>query len=483
MHIVIIDDDAANVAYLRRVLRNYSTESFVNPKEALDYCLHNSFDLIVADQKMPSLSGIELIKRIREQKQNTFYSIIISAYTDTDDLIDAVNSNLIYKYIVKPFTPDFLLQNIYRTEEALNLYREKAELEEQLHTQNETLIQENALLRSHAVVSFDSFIGYNHSIEKVKEMAKMYAQSNNPVLLSGETGTGKDLLAKAIHDLSPRSKNQFIPINCSAFSENLIESELFGYEKGAFTGAIRNKQGLVEAAAHGTLFLDEIGDFDLNFQAKILRFIQFGTFFPLGSVKEKKVDVRIIAATNKDLNRAVQSEAFRKDLFYRLNALHIEIPPLRERREDIIPILNFIAGKKSYRLPVFTDNAIEWLNNYSFPGNVREIEGFLEKLHLHCLMHRTESVDETLTQEIMTNGHGKKSVNALMGGIQDLHLDTALRPDRPLDLQSYLDEVQKKIISHYLEYHKWNISRTADALHLSRQGLKNKINKLDLHPR
>ncbi len=474
MRIVIVDDEPSNVSFLKRVLQNYSTETFVHPREALHYCCQNDFDIIVSDQKMPELSGIELIRKVKEQN-NDFTALIISAYTDTDDLIDAVNSNLIYKYIVKPFSPDFLLQNVLRATETLNLQREKARLELQLKEQNRDLAEENAHLRATLSNPLDDFIGFHQPIVKLKELATMYARSDEPLLISGETGTGKELIARAVHSLSPRSKNPFVAVNCSAFSENLLESELFGFEKGAFTGALNNKKGLVESANGGTLFLDEIGDFPLAFQAKILRFIQFGTFFPIGSVIEKQVDVRIIAATNKQLEKEVVEGRFRKDLFYRINSLQVEIPPLRDRKEDILPIIDALAARKKYKLPVIAPEAEEYLFSYPFPGNVRELEGFVEKIYLRATSHGIENVDREEVADALTKGKNRYFYTAT-----DQKSVDELNVNQPINLQDYIDSFQKEIIAQYLEFHKGNISRTARALSLSRQGLKNKMKKLQL---
>lgn len=475
MRIVIVDDEPSNVSFLKRVLQNYSTETFIHPKEALQYCCQNNFDVIVSDQKMPGISGIELIRKVKEQN-NDFTAIIISAYTDTDDLIDAVNSNLIYKYIVKPFSPDFLLQNVLRATESLNLRREKILLEQKLKEQNRGLARENADLRANLRNPLDDFVGFHQPVIKLKELASMYARSDEPLLIGGETGTGKELIARAVHSLSPRNKNSFIAVNCSAFSEHLLESELFGFEKGAFTGALQNKKGLVELADGGTLFLDEIGDFPLPFQAKILRFIQFGTFFPIGSVTEKQVDVRIIAATNRLLEKEVVEGRFRKDLFYRINSLQVEIPPLRDRKEDIIPIIDALAARKSYNLPDFTPKAEEYLFSYPFPGNVRELEGFVEKVHLRVAAHGFDKIDADLVGDALTKGKNRYFYTA-----NDQNTIDELNVNQPINLQDYIDSFQKEIIAQYLEFHKGNISRTAVALGLSRQGLKNKMKKLQLN--
>jgi transcriptional regulator with PAS, ATPase and Fis domain len=238
---------------------------------------------------------------------------------------------------------------------------------------------------------------------------------------------------------------------------------------------VHHKKGLVEMAEGGTLFLDEIGDFPLAFQAKILRFIQFGTYFPIGSVTERRVNVRIITATNKQLEKEVVEGRFRKDLFYRINPLHIDIPPLRDRKEDILPIIDALAARKGYQLPPFTAEAEEYLFSYPFPGNVRELEGFVEKIYLRIAVHGAGRIDDTVVIDALTKGKNRYFYTATnQKAIEELNVNQSI------NLQDYIDSFQKEIISQYLEFNKGNISRTANALSLSRQGLKNKMKKLQL---
>ncbi len=464
MRILIVDDEQANVEYFSRALQQYETVPFTDTDPVIEYCRSHSFDVVIADQKMPRKTGIELIQEL-QTLSGEFLGIIVSAYTDVPDLVEAVNSNVIYKYIVKPFSPDILLQHVRRGIEALELRKENILLTEELKKENKALrvLTENPL---------DAFIGFHPEVEKMKERAKMYAQSDFPVLISGETGTGKELVARAIHKLSKRRDKNFIAVNCSAFSEQLLESELFGYAKGAFTGADTGKKGLIDEAAGGTLFLDEIGDFPLNLQPKILRFIQFGTFYPIGSTKEQHVDVRIISATNKDLQKAAAENTFRSDLLFRVNSLHISTIPLRDRPKDIIFIMEALAARRGIILPDFSEGAKRLVQGHRFPGNVRELESIIEKIHLHSRTHTMGFITETFIAECA--GFGTKNYT------QEEHPEgpsTDSGSDSPFSLHEYLADVEKTIIERYFTENNYNITRTAAAVGVSRQGLKNKFRR------
>ncbi len=488
MRVCIVDDILENAKYVQRVLADYETYLFDKPREALEFVRVNPIDILVTDQKMPGLTGIELVQGIREFSDD-FIALVISAYTDSDDLIDAVNSNLIYKYVVKPFSPQVLLQHVQRASEKLELLRSNATLQQRLRLQNEALQQENRALRQNTAPAFDLFVGEDPAMNRVKELTQIYSASEEPVLVTGETGTGKELLARAIHESSRRREGPFLPLNCSALQESMLESELFGHAKGAFTGAEREKRGLLEAADEGTLFLDEIGDMPAALQAKLLRAIQFGTFIPVGSTEERTVDVRIISATNKNLREDVARGSFRSDLFYRINPLHIHIPPLRKRRRDIVPILRRVAEIRHLPMPTFSPEAKEALLSHSFPGNVRELGSILERL---VLMQRRRGLEEIGLKELVE----ALDLPAVPGGgeawprldelgvlfdqrpMAESEREPELRlpePGEELSLSRLIAELEGRIIRHVLEQEEGNISRTARRLGMSRQGLKNKL--------
>ena len=348
---------------------------------------------------------------------------------------------------------------------------------------NARLLSENKILKEKSSSSLDSFIGYHPLILKLKEKAVIYAGSDQPVLITGETGTGKELMARAIHLISARSGNQFLAINCSAISEHLLESELFGHEKGSFTGAIGKKKGLLKTADKGTLFLDEIGDFPFSLQAKVLRVVQFGTFYPVGSNVEEKVDVRILSATNVNLLQAIDKEKFRKDFYYRINSLHLDIPPLRERTDDILHIMDAIVAQSDIILPILSEKARKTIREYNFPGNVRELENFVEKLNLYCKAHKPLEISESVVLDFLEEDlrmYYKNPVEPQNQQMEDID-DIPLRNQTSvINLQQYLSKEESSIINKYLNDYKWNISKTARALSLSRQGLKNKIKRYKL---
>lgn len=483
----IVDDILENAKYVQRVLADYETYLFDKPREALEFVRVNPIDILVTDQKMPGFTGIELVASIREFTDD-FIALVISAYTDSDDLIDAVNSNLIYKYIVKPFSPQVLLQHVQRASEKLELLRSNATLQQRLRLQNEALQQENRALRQNVAPAFDIFVGEDPAMHRVKELTQIYSSSEEPVLITGETGTGKELLARAIHESSRRREGPFLPLNCSALQESMLESELFGHSRGAFTGADREKRGLLEAADGGTLFLDEIGDMPAALQAKLLRAIQFGTFIPVGSTEERSVNVRILSATNKNLRGAVARGSFRSDLFYRINPLHIHIPPLRKRRRDIFPILRRLAEIRHLSFPPFSPEAKEALLSHNFPGNVRELGSILERL---VLMQRRRGLEQIELRELVealdlpaSPGGGETwprlgELGVLFdeqGCAEEAAPQLLLpEPGEEISLAELVADLEERIIRHVLEQEGGNISRSARRLGMSRQGLKNKL--------
>ncbi|MFP4484417.1 MAG: sigma-54-dependent transcriptional regulator [Spirochaetaceae bacterium] len=492
MRVCIVDDILENAKYVRRVLKDYSVTLFTDPHEARRHCIENSFDILITDQKMPGLTGLELVRAIRTRKTD-FVTIVISAYTDSEDLIDAVNSNVIYKYVVKPFSPSVLLQHVHRAAEHLTLSRKNDRLQQALRKQHRILVEESRGEGSGSESIFDVFTGDDPAMRRTQELTQLYAVSDEPVIITGETGTGKELLARVIHAFSPRRNKAFLPLNCSAFQESILESELFGYERGAFTGADRPKKGLMEAADGGTLFLDEIGDLPVTLQPKLLRSVQFGTFIPVGGTAEKHVNVRVVSATNKNLRQLVERGLFREDLYYRINAFHVHLPPLRKRRRDILAIMERIAESRGIRMPNLSKEAREALLAHSFPGNVRELQSVLERLSLAT----RRDGDEPVSAEIMRAAVDPEGT-FLEGLEQDqlaqnpvgLHgangLSTAppslgeIAPGESIDLNARLEIYRENVIRRVFLQEEGNISRTARRLAMSRQGLKNKLREFGL---
>lgn len=363
--ILIIDDDKDILTLLSIKLKdeNYEIIPIPSPLEAIDFLSQENVDLILVDQLMPELSGIELVEIVKDKFEN-IPIIVMTAYGEVEDAVKAIKAGAYY-YITKPINYEELKALLNQALEISYLKKEVKNLKEILGT---------------------DIVAESSSLKNILKTAEKIAPFDTTVLITGESGTGKEVLAKFIHKKSKRAKKPFITVNCGAIPEELLESELFGYKKGAFTGANTDKKGLIEEADGGTLFLDEIGELPLNLQVKLLRVLQEGEIKPLGASKSKKVDVRFIAATNRNLEKLVKEGKFREDLFYRLNVIHIEIPPLRKRKEDIIPLAKFFIKKVSakYNIPLKTlsKKAEKQLLEHSWPGNVRELENTIERIML-----------------------------------------------------------------------------------------------------
>ncbi|ACO04020.1 MAG TPA: sigma-54-dependent Fis family transcriptional regulator [Persephonella sp.] len=360
--ILIVDDDRDILNLMKLKLKNYGYTIFTesSPVEALNRIKDEHFDLILVDQLMPELSGLEFIDRLKERDIKTPV-ILMTAYGSLEDAVLAMKKGA-FHYITKPINFEELKIIIDQALEVSDLKKELNELKSLLST---------------------DIIAESPQMKQVLETAKKIAPFDTTVLITGESGTGKEMIANFIHKNSLRKERPFIAINCGAIPSELLESELFGYKKGAFTGANTDKKGLIEEAEGGTLFLDEIGELPLDLQVKLLRVLQENEIKPIGSNRPKKIDVRFIAATNRDLKKMVEEGKFREDLYYRINVIPIHIPPLRERKEDIIPLAQYFINKfcSRYGIPKkrLSEKAREKLLNYDYKGNVRELENIIER--------------------------------------------------------------------------------------------------------
>ncbi|MEK6600003.1 MAG: sigma-54 dependent transcriptional regulator, partial [Deltaproteobacteria bacterium] len=365
--ILIVDDEKGIRDFLEIMLKKegYRVSSAPGGEEAMRLFNNSSYDLVISDVRMKGMGGVELLKSIKEINPETVV-LMITAYASVDTAIDAMKAGA-YDYITKPFKVDEV-KHIIRN--ALDKKR--------LETENILLKRE--LKTKHA---FGNLIGASPKMLEIYEIIKRVADTKTNILLTGESGTGKELVARAIHYEGIRKDKPFVPINCGAIPENLLESELFGYQKGAFTGAAANKSGLFEVANEGTIFLDEITELPIQLQVKLLRVIQERNFRRVGGIEDISVDVRIIAASNKDIEREVKEGRFREDLFYRLNVIPVRMPPLRERQEDI-PILSrhFFEGyckELGKNIKKISGEAMELLLKYNYPGNIRELANIIER--------------------------------------------------------------------------------------------------------
>ncbi|MGZ3749298.1 MAG: sigma-54-dependent transcriptional regulator, partial [Pseudobdellovibrionaceae bacterium] len=365
--ILIVDDEESFRHMLSVILikEGYEVDTSSNGEEGLQKASASPFDQILCDIRMPRMDGLVFLREIKKTGAETTV-IMMSAYGTVDTAIEAMKLGA-YDYISKPFKPDEIILTLRKSEE------------------REQLRKENQLLRKEVgkEYSFENIVSKNEKMQKMFDVIKKVSQYKSTVLITGESGTGKELVARALHYNSDRSQSPFVAVNCGAIPENLLESELFGHAKGAFTDAIRTKKGLFEEADGGTLFLDEIGELPGQLQVKLLRVLQEGEIRRIGESKPIQIDVRIVAATVKDLSNEVNEGHFREDLFYRLNVLPIHIPPLRERREDIPLLIQHFIGKYNQTMNKnvadVDHNALDTLMNYKWYGNVRELENTIER--------------------------------------------------------------------------------------------------------
>lgn len=440
VRILIVDDEAIVRESLGNWFREegYDVAVAASGKEALEKLAAESWDIYLIDIKMPGMDGLELQRKITEiNPQATI--IIMTAYASVDTAVSAMKQGA-YDYIVKPFDPDELEHLIRNAVERKNLLSENIRLREKIDE----------------MARFHEIIGQSPAIRRVLEQVSLVAPSDTTVLIRGESGTGKELIARAIHANSPRRYMPIIIVNCGALSEGVIESELFGHEKGAFTGALYRRKGKFELADGGTLFLDEIGDISLKTQVDLLRVLEEKKIFRVGGNTPIPVDFRLIAATNKDLEAMVADRTFREDLYYRINVFSIAIPPLRERREDI-PLLveHFIERfARSMNKPIrgISRDALNLLMSYDWPGNVRELQNAIERAVLVC--------------------RGRE----IQPGDLPLHINDT----RELPLGKSLADVERQHIQRILRETEWNISQAARVLGIDRVTLYNKIRKYGL---
>jgi two-component system NtrC family response regulator len=451
--ILIVDDEKNYLLVLNAVLEEegYEVLTALGGLEALEILKSSDVDLVLTDMKMPGMDGIELLERIKAYDPD-LPVIMMTAHGTVDKAVEAMQKGA-YSYILKPFDNERLILYVKK---AISVYQ---------------VVKENRRLRT-AVESqyqFGKIIGKSKAMRDVFETIQKVAPSSATVLIEGESGTGKELVAKSIHFNSPRRDNPFVAVNCSALAESLLESELFGHEKGAFTGAVSSKKGRFELAHGGTLFLDEIGELSANLQVKLLRVLQEKAFERVGGVRSIAVDIRVIAATNKNLYLEMRTGRFREDLFYRLNVVHIVIPPLRDRREDIHLLVNhFIqkyAAERKSAVPVrgVTQEVDRLFDEYSWPGNVRELENVIERVMILC-------PNEIITDNDLPRGFRSSLDNAL-------HLDGI-----PAGAKLYetLEMVERAMILRALKMADNVQSHAAAILGIGKSGLNQKIKRYSL---
>ncbi len=415
----------------------YLVESAENARTALNMLEKKAYDIVLADIKMPGMDGLEMLKRIKSIKPDAVV-IIMTAFATVDTAVQALKDGA-FDYVTKPFDPDDLSHLIRNASKQI------------------ALTSENESLRNHIVIleHVEDLIGFSEPMQKVLKEVESVAASNASVIITGESGTGKELIARAIHANSSRKFFPMVSVHCGALSESLLESELFGHEKGAFTGAVYNRKGRFEMADSGTIFLDEIATISSKMQIELLRVLETKSFMRVGGNKLITSDFRVICATNKDLKKMVENGTFREDLYYRLNVVNIFIPPLRDRTDDIPLLVEYFIKKycnaMSRNMVTIEQAALRRLKEFDYPGNVRELENMIERA--------------------IVVGNGKEIK------VRDLPLN---RDTVAMSSIESLDDLEKKHISMILNKYEWNISRASKALQIDRVTLYNKIRKFDL---
>jgi DNA-binding NtrC family response regulator len=448
--ILIIDDEAAIRESLETLLslEGYAVEMAVDGEEGLDRIEQNSYDLALLDLALPGKNGLEVLQILRES-QPALPVIMITAYGKVDNVVDAIRTGA-QNFVQKPWDNEKLLADI---RSAIGRY----------HAEEENIQLKRALKQRY---SFSNIIGKSEPMLRIFDLVAQVAPSRSTVLIQGESGTGKELIARALHSNSGRKDKPFVPVNTGAMPTDLLESTLFGHVKGAFTSAISGKKGLFEVANGGTLFLDEIGTMGMDTQAKILRVLQDKRFMQLGGTQEIQVDVRIITATNVDLRQAVREGKFREDLFYRLNVIAIDLPPLRSRREDI-PLLatHFLkryAEENGLSNRTLTPDALRALVDYDWPGNVRELENAIER------------------GVVLSSGSVIGS-ELLPGHLTGRNYSTSLLEHNPdASLFDILEDIERRIIVDKLEHSNWNQTEAAEQFHIPLSTLNQKIKRLNI---
>ena len=447
--VLIIDDDEKILKFLSIALEKegFIVSTSSNAEEGLNRFKEIDFDVALIDMVLPDIDGIELLKAIRNIDSD-FPVIMITGHASIDLAVKAMRMGAFY-FIEKPASTKAILEILKRAIE-----------------QKELLISYQSLKKTaEEKFSFSGIIGKSKEIREIFELIERIAVAEATVLIQGESGTGKELVAKAIHFNSPRKENRFVAINCSALPESLLESELFGYERGAFTGANKKKKGLFEIAHKGTIFLDEIVETSPAFQSKLLRVLEEKTFYPVGSTDERKTDTRILAATNRVIEDSVSEGHFRKDLYYRLNVVKISLPPLRSRKIDI-PLLTqeflkIYAEKNRKEITGISDEAMEVFMRYSWPGNVRELENAIERAVILCQ-------DQTILPEHLPERTSRSE---------------ELEPSNILEYETAKNSFEKKYLRNLLKHTEGNITDASKIATMTRQNIYLKLKKFDINPK
>jgi len=459
--ILVVDDEMIVCESCKRILEEegYEVGFALNGKEAFEKMKEDPFNIVITDLKMPEIDGMEVLRTLQKEYPDTVV-IMITGFSTVETAVEAMKLGA-FDYIPKPFTPDEVSIVVKKAIEQKRLLLENIYLRQELQEK----------------YGFHNIVGKSKKMQEIFRIIAKVAPTDSTVLIYGQSGTGKELIARAVHFNSPRRDKQFVPVDCAVLSENLLESELFGHVKGSFTGAISTKPGLFEVADGGTIFLDEVGNISLSIQAKLLRVLQEREFTPVGGTKAKKVDIRLVAATNKDLEKMIKEETFREDLYYRLNFVPIYLPPLKERQEDIpllaIHFLKKYSEEMGKMIKGFTPEAMEELMRYPWPGNVRELENVVGRTVV--------MIDEEMVRPEHLILPGKKEKEGL--GDHVPITSEELKEIKKQVREKAVEDIERTFVLNALERHNWNITRAAEEVGMLRQNFQALMRKYNIRAR
>jgi DNA-binding NtrC family response regulator len=457
--ILVVDDEAVVREGVRRILEGdrYSVESCASGRAALDLMQEKDFNMVITDLKMPGMGGLEVLRTIKIL-QPEIPVIIITGYSTVDTAVEAMKNGAV-DYIAKPFTPEQLMEKVGKA------FEQKAMLLDEIYLRKE--------LRDHH--GFESFVGESSEIQKVYRRIMQVAPTDSTVLITGESGTGKELVARAIHNNSQRREHPFVALDCTSLAESLLESELFGHVKGSFTGAIQTKMGLFKVADGGTLFLDEISNISLTIQAKLLRVLQERMVTPIGGTHPIPIDIRLVAATNRNMRILVAEGAFRDDLFFRLNIIPIDLPPLRERKGDLPVLIRHFLKKFSAEVGKdirgIAPDAYAVLEEYGFPGNVRELENIIERAVVlaegDIIRKEGLELQPPLGELPVKPSYVPQSLDELKESKRQIR-ERAVEP------------IEKAFVINALKRNNWNVTRAAEETGMLRPNFQALLKKLKI---
>jgi two-component system response regulator PilR (NtrC family) len=455
--ILVVDDEISMRELLEYMLTNegYEVTCADSGQTAIRSLEKNHYDLLLCDIRLGDMTGLDVLRASKKQHPDNLV-IMISAYATTETAVEAMNEGA-YDYVPKPFDKDELLATIAKAIELRSVEHEKKQLDDELKKN----------------LHFGLIVGNSPAMQHIYKLIEQVAKTKTNVLITGESGTGKEVIAKAIHQESDRNEKPFMVINCGGIPESLMESELFGHKKGAFTGATNDKKGLFEIAHKGTVFLDEIGELSLPIQVKLLRAVQEKVFKPVGGNEDISVDIRIISATNKTLEKEVIGGNFREDLFYRLNVIEIKVPPLRDRKADLRPLAQHFLEKYSNEMgkeiTKFSSYAIDLLKKYDFPGNIRELENLLER---SVALSTTNII---LPDSLALSLHKRRWIE----GFKDRRFDLD-EVARGVALDSILEEIERGYLRKALDCSNGNKNKASELLGISFRSLRYRLDKLGI---